>query len=51
MGKTDKKGDKIYKRGKPSDYMAIEVELNIDVVAQRQSGNEPSLDYGKKGVG
>ena len=45
----DKKGDQIYKRGKPSNHMAIEVEIEVDIVAPRRSGNEPRKDYSKKG--
>ena len=48
-GEKGEKGDQIYKRGRPSDHMAIEVELEVDIVAARRSGNEPRIDYSKNG--
>ena len=43
-GATGNKGDQINKRGKPSDQLAIKLELRFDIVVPSQSGNEPRIE-------
>ena len=38
-GAWDTNGDKVYKRGTASDHKAIEIELAVDVISPKRSGN------------
>ena len=47
-GIVDKHGDKIYMTDVASDHKAIEVELAVNIVAPRRSGNILVIDYNNK---
>ena len=47
-GIVDKHGDRVYMKTAASDHKAIEVELKVNIVVPRRSGNIPIIDYNSK---
>ena len=45
MGIIDAKGDKVLRWGKGADHKAIEIDLAVDAVSPRRSGNIAIIDY------
>ena len=40
-------GDLIYKKTTPSDHMAMEVEIKVNIELPEKKGNTPIFDYNK----
>ena len=47
-GIVDRHGEKIYRKTKLSDHMAIEAEIKVNVVLPRRLGNIPMIKYNSK---